>query len=323
MLLSCAAQRPLTMMLRHGLPRLGAAVTKHKRRRAAPPNVSLQRCFGRNHLRGTEFPQILQQCLQSPNSSMHRHCGNAMHFSSYGFQEDEDSFTSSSTTATLIQETLQDEIRDANARYAQRIVVCEDATVAGWGVTAACDYAPGSVLFVGRSSSNSATAAPDAHTIQVQRNRHVRMDLPARFLNHACGSGANVGVRRRAKGRTSYCSVTSNNTTMHQMDKKSMFNDEQGTIVYEFVAKCNIANGEKLCYDYETTEWRLQSHFQCSCGSPDCRGTIVGFGLALARDGQQYPLLEQKYRPWIAPHLWEMMGIELKKYNGADSVAEI
>ena len=102
----------------------------------------------------------------------------------------------------------------------------------------------------------------------------------------------------------------------------SMLGDKQGTVVYEFVAKRNIAAGEMLRYDYETTEWRFQSPFECSCGSPDCRGTIVGFGLALARGGQAYPLLQPQYRSWIAPHVSEMMQDELKNYKSADNVAK-
>jgi len=38
-----------------------------------------------------------------------------------------------------------------------------------------------------------------------------------------------------------------------------------------------IEAGERLSYDYLTTEWELAEPFDCNCGAPTCRGRIAGF----------------------------------------------
>lgn len=201
--------------------------------------------------------------------------------------------------------TLQDEIDNANQRYAQRVVVREDCATNGWGVFAAADCAAGSIVLEGRTLHPCAVQ-PDAHSIQTSRHHHVRMDLPARFLNHACGSAANVGARMPPAAETSDTAATNNSSNGKHDDNNnnssSNSSNDNWTTVYEFVAKRDIARGEQLRFDYETTEWALRAPFDCACGSADCRGTVAGFGAAEAAASRG-----KHDRQWIAPHLLEML----------------
>jgi uncharacterized protein len=45
---------------------------------------------------------------------------------------------------------------------------------------------------------------------------------------------------------------------------------------YVFRAKRAVAEGEEVTWDYETFETALSNPFPCTCGSVNCRGTIVG-----------------------------------------------
>jgi len=152
-------------------------------------------------------------------------------------------------------------------------------------------YTKGRVVLVGNTREPDATV-PDAHSIQTGPSNHVRMDLPARFLNHACGSAANVGARLPLNGNAD------------QRDGVSSLSLSQWTPVYEFVALRDICAGEELRFDYETTEYQLQATFDCACGSPDCRGTLQGFGAWSELILQQHP------RQWIAPYLLKTLLLE-------------
>jgi len=230
--------------------------------------------------------------------------------SSSSFSKDDDEDDDEEDNVDTATTVLQDEIAHANQRYAQRVVVREDRATAGWGVFATADCAAGSLVLEGRTRHpNSVTA--DAHSIQTSPYHHVRMDLPARFLNHACGSGANVGVRLPSSSTAT--------AAKKQQFTNDNNNDNDWTTVYEFVAKRDIARGEQLRFDYETTEWALQSPFDCACGSAQCRGTVAGFGVTAAAARQNQPQQRQPQshhddddddddgHQWIAPHLLEML----------------
>jgi hypothetical protein len=47
----------------------------------------------------------------------------------------------------------------------------------------------------------------------------------------------------------------------------------------EFVARRDIATGEFLSFDYNTTEYFMATPFECKCGSEVCLGTVGGFKL--------------------------------------------
>jgi len=43
-----------------------------------------------------------------------------------------------------------------------------------------------------------------------------------------------------------------------------------------FICKLDIKAGDMIQMDYEETEDELFKAFECSCGSPVCRGSILG-----------------------------------------------
>lgn len=137
--------------------------------------------------------------------------------------------------------SIQEEIRDANESFKDRIVV-KDAGERGWGVYADRDYAVGEVVVQARGleTSNLQTT----HTIQSGWESHVFMDLPARFINHRCES-PNLGIKPNKCG------------------------------AYDFIALKSIEAEEEMVWDYESTEYEFG--FDCSCGAPKCRGHLKGF----------------------------------------------
>lgn len=156
------------------------------------------------------------------------------------------------------------EIEQANAKYAGRIILQESSI--GWGVYAERDYAPDSYIFTGQALET--TYKRTAHSIQISKTQHIHMDLPARFLNHACGSFANIGMRLQKNG-------------------------------YDIVAKKPIQSGDQLRFDYETTEYEIGAPFPCSCGAPDCRGMLQGYRWNSAQVRAVHG------DDWIAPYLME------------------
>ena len=105
------------------------------------------------------------------------------------------------------------------------------------------------------------------HTIQISWRTHVKMDLPARFVNHTCDH-ANVGITPNQKG------------------------------AYDFYALRLVNSGDEILWDYETSEYEISTPFVCSCGSPECRKTLRGF----RAHGK---IVEKSYgKQWIAPYLY-------------------
>lgn len=45
----------------------------------------------------------------------------------------------------------------------------------------------------------------------------------------------------------------------------------------EVVALHDIAPGEGVTFDYNTTEWEMASPFDCHCRAPDCVGRVAGY----------------------------------------------
>ncbi|WP_369394701.1 SET domain-containing protein [Streptomyces sp. CG1] len=113
----------------------------------------------------------------------------------------------------------------------------------GLGVFALRDFCAGEVLLVGR------LVAPveerTEHSFQVDWNRHVQLDSPARLTNHSCEP--NTGLRDNTEGG------------------------------YDFVALRPIAAGSEICWDYASTEWESIAVPSCLCGSACCRGASLGF----------------------------------------------
>lgn len=137
---------------------------------------------------------------------------------------------------------LEDEIDEANERYQGHLEIRETENH-GYGLFALKDFVPKELVMVGRAIREEPTQTP--HSVQTGWHTHVRMDLPARFINHVCGT-ANVGIVDNNLG------------------------------AFDFYALCNIAEGDEVRFDYECTEYEIQA-FRCTCGSPLCRRILRGF----------------------------------------------
>lgn len=141
--------------------------------------------------------------------------------------------------------SIQEEIDDANERFDGTIAI-RGTTDRGWGVHATRPqrFQRGEKIL--SSAVLSESSVRHSHTVQVGWERHVVMDLPARFINHSCD--ANVGVR-----------------------------DNEASGAYDFFAIRDIEPGEELLWDYEAAEYEISAFEKCLCGSPKCRKILGGF----------------------------------------------
>jgi hypothetical protein len=154
-----------------------------------------------------------------------------------------DPFTFDSKRFSSVEDdSLKNEIQEANARYTDKIDIRETGQY-GWGLFALCEFQTGDLVMRGRSIESG--PAKDAHTVQTDWNTHAMMDLPARFVNHVCNE-ANVGIKKNDVG------------------------------AYDFHALRQICVSEEILWDYETSEYEIEG-FVCSCGKPSCRGQLRGF----------------------------------------------
>jgi SET domain len=68
----------------------------------------------------------------------------------------------------------------------------------------------------------------------------------------------------------------------------------------EVYAARDIARGDDLTFNYNTTEYAMAEPFDCHCGSAHCQGTVRGF--------RWLPAAEQEaLRPWLAPYLLRLL----------------
>ncbi|EED86239.1 predicted protein [Thalassiosira pseudonana CCMP1335] len=138
------------------------------------------------------------------------------------------------------------EVEEANIRCQGSLYVQKKTTQwGGWGVHASRPFPKGSIVLSSSLLQSNDTSC--SHSIQIDWNQHIMMDLPARFLNHSCD--ANVGVM--------------------------MVANEGGS--YDFVALREIESGDEIRFDYETTEFEVGAFSDCHCGATTCRGNIRGF----------------------------------------------
>ena len=115
----------------------------------------------------------------------------------------------------------------------------------GQGVFADRPYAAGEVILV-FTGEELTTAQADSrgvrhHCLDIGPGRQLYVDAPARFANHSCAP--NAGLR-----------------------------DE-----VTLAALRPIAPGTEICFDYSTCVPDPSWSLECRCGSPLCRGVIVGF----------------------------------------------
>ena len=75
-----------------------------------------------------------------------------------------------------------------------------------------------------------------------------------------------------------------------------------------FVAMRDIEKDEELTVDYAFID-NEDYAFKCTCGSPDCRGTITGYDWKIKE-------LQEKYYDYFAQYLKDKINEERKKENG-------
>mmetsp|Transcript_30859 Transcript_30859/g.63594 ORF Transcript_30859/g.63594 Transcript_30859/m.63594 type:complete len:271 (-) Transcript_30859:641-1453(-) len=167
-------------------------------------------------------------------------------------------------------EEILEEVRGSNDRYLGKIEL-RKGDDSEWRLFSTGSFPKGATVISSRlmnESPQSTTSSPSgpkpspcAYSIQIDSDKHILLDLPARFLNHSCDP--NVGVRGEE--------------TLN----------EWGAV--DFVALKDIGVGEEIRYDYETSEYEISGFSKCSCGASDCRGHIKGFksngGVILAKYG--------------------------------------
>lgn len=120
----------------------------------------------------------------------------------------------------------------------------------GLGVFAGRDFQPGELVL---RATGVVMDHQTIYSIQVDWDRHLDPDSPAKFLNHCCDP--NLGVRSGAGG------------------------------LPDFFARRPIRKGEPVTFDYAMTEFRhytrpnLADDFDltCLCGDSNCRGRLGYF----------------------------------------------
>ena len=133
--------------------------------------------------------------------------------------------------------------RACNQEY-KGILQIKETPNKGLGLFASRDFAIGDLVM--SSKPTVVTETRDSHSVQIDWNRHILMDLPAVLINHSCD--ANVGIQNNKSNES-----------------------------YDFWAIRPITKGEELTWDYEASEWELSTPFDCSCGSSNCRKRLEGF----------------------------------------------
>nr|XP_002163843.1 histone-lysine N-methyltransferase ash1 isoform X2 [Hydra vulgaris] len=86
---------------------------------------------------------------------------------------------------------------------------------------------------------------PSVYSVQISENEHVNTDGNLRFANHKCRS-ANAAF-------------------------------DFTTVPWVLKAVRNIEPNEFISFDYNTTEYKISSTFDCICDSNECRGKALGF----------------------------------------------
>lgn len=103
---------------------------------------------------------------------------------------------------------------------------------------------------------------PTKFTIQLDETRHVvTANGLWKSMNHACEPNVRIDVDTR-----------------------------------EMIAIRDLAPGEELTFNYNTTEWDMASPFACGCGAASCAGTIRGFRHL---DSRQRAAI----RSWLSPFI--------------------
>ncbi len=143
----------------------------------------------------------------------------------------------------------------------------------GLGVFAARDFVKGELVV---RATGEVLSYQTRHSIQIDWDRHLEPDPPARYLNHSCEP--NIGIQT------------------NELE------------LPDFVAMRDIERGEECRWDYAMSEWKhhqradpaLEFDLTCHCGSKYCRGKMGYYSELPDR-------LKEKYKGFISDYLvrWE------------------
>lgn len=142
-------------------------------------------------------------------------------------------------------------------------VAVKNTKLKGLGVFSMVPFKKGDVAICGKPTIIS-TARTD-HSFQIDFDKHVELDEPARLVNHSCDP--NLGLKNNKHGG------------------------------YDFIAIKNINPGEELGWDYCTTEFiSIAIKNECLCENQNCRVKIKGYVALPER-------IKKKYNGLIANYL--------------------
>lgn len=98
------------------------------------------------------------------------------------------------------------------------------------------------VSIFGTFKAANILSTPNKYTIQVDENKHIILKPEfLQYTNHSCNP--------------------------------NIFFD---TSTFELVALRDIAKGDELTFFYPSTEWNMESSFECCCGETNCLHNIQG-----------------------------------------------
>jgi hypothetical protein len=150
-------------------------------------------------------------------------------------------FTSSDHDDTNTNTNFSREsIQKCNDKYKGTVKIKRNSK--GLAIYSSKTFAPNQIVLSAHALSPSSSISKKAtsHSIQLDWNTHVLMELPAVLLNHSCH--ANIGVLENEHN------------------------------AYDFIALRDIGKGEEITFDYECTEYDLSTPFTCHCGDDNSRG---------------------------------------------------
>lgn len=135
----------------------------------------------------------------------------------------------------------------------------------GRGVYSTQTFHAGEIVIIGKIVEECAERT--CLTLQMDVDKHVRMDIPFELVNHSCNP--NTGIKSNEFGG------------------------------YSLVAMRDIDEGEEITFDYSMTEWISIAVPECKCQSQNCRKTIGG-GKYLSDS------MKAKYSGYLAPYYKKM-----------------
>jgi len=127
-----------------------------------------------------------------------------------------------------------------------RVEITEGAV--GKLIVAVGDFPAGTTMTESVCSAAEVLSAPTMYTVQVAPGKHVDVKTPLMYTAHSCAPSGKIVVSEQATGGW--------------------------TVQVESTR--DLSKGEWVTFDYNSTEWDMQSPFDCACGAPSCRKSIKG-----------------------------------------------